>query len=369
MYTVTLIPGDGIGPEISEATKRVIEATGVSIIWDIHDAGVDVYEREGTPLPQSVLDSIKKHKIALKGPITTPVGTGFRSANVALRQTLDLFCCLRPCKSFKGARTKYEGINLAIIRENTEDLYAGLEFEKGSDNTKKLIELISLSIGKTIRPDSGISIKPISVYATERIVRFAFEYARENNRRKVTAVHKANIMKYSDGLFLETARNVARGYPDIQFEDRIVDNMCMQLVQKPELYDVIVLPNLYGDIISDLAAGLIGGLGLAPGANLGEEIAVFEPVHGSAPKYKGLNKVNPLAMILSGVMMLKHLGEREAAKRLETAVASVIQEGRYVTYDMKPTPDDPTAATTSMVAEAIIEKLTSESKWKQTVYQ
>lgn len=354
MHIVTFIPGDGIGPEISEATKRVIEATGVDIKWDIHEAGQEVFERQGTPLPQSVLDSIKKNKVALKGPITTPVGKGFRSVNVALRQTLDLYCCLRPCKTFKGARTRFENVDLIIIRENTEDLYAGIEFEKDSEDTKKLIDFITASTGKTIRPDSGISIKPISVYATERIVRFAFEYARKNNRRKVTAVHKANIMKCSDGLFLETARNVAKRYPDIEFEDRIVDNMCMQLVQKPKLYDVIVLPNLYGDVVSDLAAGLIGGLGLAPGANLGKEIAVFEPVHGSAPKYKGLNKVNPLAMILSGVMMLKHLGEAEAARRLETAVAHVIEEGRYVTYDMKPSPDDPTAATTSMVADAII---------------
>jgi len=354
MHIVTFIPGDGIGPEISEATKRVIEATGVDIKWDIHEAGQEVFERQGTPLPQSVLDSIKKNKVALKGPITTPVGKGFRSVNVALRQTLDLYCCLRPCKTFKGARTRFENVDLIIIRENTEDLYAGIEFEKDSEDTKKLIDFITASTGKTIRPDSGISIKPISVYATERIVRFAFEYARKNNRRKVTAVHKANIMKCSDGLFLETSRNVAKRYPDIEFEDRIVDNMCMQLVQKPKLYDVIVLPNLYGDVVSDLAAGLIGGLGLAPGANLGEEIAVFEPVHGSAPKYKGLNKINPLAMILSGVMMLKHLGEVEAARRLETAVAHVIEEGRYVTYDMKPSPDDPTAATTSMVADAII---------------
>jgi isocitrate dehydrogenase (NAD+) len=357
MHIVTFIPGDGIGPEISEATKRVIEAAGVDIRWEIHEAGQDVFEKQGTPLPQSVLDSIKKNRVALKGPITTPVGTGFRSVNVTLRQTLDLYCCLRPCKTFKGARTRYGNVDLIIVRENTEDLYAGIEFEKGSEGTKNLIDFIATSTGKTIRPDSGISIKPISVYATERIVRFAFEYARKNSRRKVTAVHKANIMKCSDGLFLETARNVAKKYPDIEFEDRIVDNMCMQLVQKPEIYDVLVLPNLYGDVVSDLAAGLTGGLGLAPGANLGEEIAVFEPVHGSAPKYKGLNKVNPLAMIFSGVMMLKHLGEAEAARRLETAIAHVIEEGRYVTYDMKPSPDDPTAATTSMVADAIIGKL------------
>jgi isocitrate dehydrogenase (NAD+) len=358
MYTDTFIPGDGIGPEISTATKQVIEATGVGIRWDIQEAGQEVFEKEGNPLPQRVIDSIKKNKVALKGPITTPVGSGFRSVNVTLRQTLDLYCCLRPCKVFKGVRTRYENIDLVIIRENTEDLYAGIEFVKGSEDTKKLIDFIIKSTGKVIRSDSGISIKPISVYATDRIVTFAFEFARKNKRSKVTAVHKANIMKCSDGLFLETARNVANRYPDIQFEDRIVDNMCMQLVQKPGFYDVIVLPNLYGDIISDLAAGLIGGLGLAPGANLGEEAAVFEPVHGSAPKYKGLNKVNPLAMILSGVMMLRHLGEFAIAERLEKAVASVIEEGKYLTYDMKPTPDDPTAATTSMIADAIIKKLT-----------
>jgi isocitrate dehydrogenase (NAD+) len=357
MYTVTFIPGDGIGPEISEATKQVIEATGVDIRWDIQEAGQDVFEKEGTPLPQRVIDSIRKNKIALKGPITTPVGTGFRSVNVTLRQTLDLYCCLRPCKTFKGARTRYKDIDLVVVRENTEDLYAGIEFEKGTKDAENLINFILKATGKQIRVDSGISIKPISVYGTERIVTFALEYARKNKRKKVTAVHKANIMKYSDGLFLETARTVAKKYPDIQFEDRIVDNMCMQLVQKPELYDVIVLPNLYGDVVSDLAAGLIGGLGLAPGANLGEDLALFEPVHGSAPKYKGLNKVNPLAMILSGVMMLRHIGETERADRLEKAVAAIIEEGRYVTYDMKPTPDDPTAATTSMVAEAIVKKL------------
>lgn len=357
MYTITLIPGDGVGPEISEAAKRVIESTGIPVKWDIQEAGLNVYEKEGTPLPQRIIDSIKKNKVALKGPITTPVGKGFRSVNVTLRQNLDLYCCLRPSKTFKGVRTRFQDVDLVIIRENTEDLYAGIEFKKDSEDTKKIIDLIHELTGKNIRGDSGISIKPISVYATERIVRFAFEYARKNNRKKITAVHKANIMKYSDGLFLETARNVATNYSHIEFEDRIVDNMCMQLVQKPELYDVIVLPNLYGDIVSDLSAGLIGGLGIAPGANLGEEYAVFEPVHGSAPKYKGLNKVNPLAMILSGVMMLKHLGEFKAAERLESAIASVIEEGKNVTYDMKPTPDDPTAATTSKMADAIIERL------------
>lgn len=357
MHTITLIPGDGIGPEIAEATRRVIDAAGVSIKWELHNAGEDVYAKEGTPLPQHVIDSIKKNRVAIKGPVTTPVGTGFRSVNVTLRQELDLYACLRPCRSFKGARTKYAGIDLVIVRENTEDLYAGIEFKKASASALRLIDFVKETTGKTISPDSGISIKPISVSATERIVRFAFEYARKNKRKKVTAVHKANIMKYTDGLFLEVSREVAGKYPDIEFEDRIIDNMCMQLVQKPELYDVLVLPNLYGDIISDLAAGLIGGLGLAPGANLGDNMAVFEPTHGSAPKYKGLNKANPLAMILSGVMMLNHIGEREAADRLGKAVASLMEEGRHVTYDMKEAQDDPSAATTSSVADAIIEKL------------
>lgn len=356
-HRVTLIPGDGVGPEISEATKRVIEATGVQIEWDIQYAGEDIYKNEGTPLPGRVIESIKKNKVAIKGPVTTPVGTGFRSVNVTLRQELDLYACLRPCRSFKGAKAKYDNIDLVIVRENTEDLYAGIEFRKGKDETLQLIDFVKTRTGKAIRPDSGISIKPISVFGTERIVRFAFEYARKNKRKKVTAVHKANIMKYSDGLFLEAARGVAAGYTDIEFEDRIIDNMCMQLVQKPELYDVLVLPNLYGDIVSDLAAGLIGGLGLAPGANMGDGIAVFEPTHGSAPKYKGLNKMNPIAMILSGIMMLRYIGETGPAARIERAVASVIEEGRDVTYDMKPAPDDQTAVTTSRVADAISEKL------------
>lgn len=357
MHTVTLIPGDGVGPEISEAARRVIEAAGAPVRWEVQEAGEETYRREGTPLPQRVIDSIRKNRVALKGPVTTPVGTGFRSVNVALRQALDLYCCLRPCKSFKGVRSRYREVDLVIIRENTEDLYAGIEFRKGDADTEKLIGFVAETTGKTIRPDSGVSIKPISVSASRRIVEFAFEYARKHNRRKVTAVHKANIMKYSDGLFLEAAREVASQNADIGFEDRIIDNMCMQLVQKPESYDVLVLPNLYGDIISDLAAGLVGGLGVAPGANIGEGISLFEPTHGSAPKYKGLNKINPIAMILSGVMMLEHLGETDVAARLERAVASVIEEGRDVTYDMKPAPDDPSAATTSRVADAIIERL------------
>ncbi|MBI4698098.1 MAG: isocitrate/isopropylmalate dehydrogenase family protein [Nitrospirae bacterium] len=357
MHKITLIPGDGVGPEITEAARRVLEATGVSFTWDIQDAGEDVFRKEGNPLPDRVLESIKKNKVALKGPITTPVGSGFRSVNVLLRQSLDLYCCLRPCKTYKGARSRFDNVDLVIVRENTEDLYAGIEYQKESEGAKTLIEFIGNTTGKRVRQDSGISIKPISVYATERIMRFAFEYARKNKRKKVTAVHKANIMKYSDGLFLETARNVAQKYPDIEFEDKIIDNMCMQLVQKPEIYDMLVLPNLYGDVVSDLAAGLIGGLGLAPGANIGDEFAVFEATHGSAPKYKGLNKINPMAMILSGGLMLRHLGEMEAAVRLDDAIVSVIKEGKIVTYDMKPSPDDPTAASTSEVADAIISRM------------
>jgi isocitrate dehydrogenase (NAD+) len=356
-HRVTFIPGDGVGPEIAEATRRVLEATGVEFDWDVQEAGAEVMDRYGTPLPDHVLQSIRTNRVAIKGPITTPVGTGFRSVNVALRKELDLYCCLRPCKWYPGVRSRYENVDIVICRENHEDLYAGIEFEQGQPETRKLIDFIADVTGKRIREDAGISLKPISVTGTRRIVRFAFEYARRYGRRKVTAVHKANIMKFSDGLFLATAREVARDYPDIQFEDRIVDNLAMQLVQRPEEYDVLVLPNLYGDIISDLCAGLIGGLGVAPGANVGDEVAVFEATHGSAPKYRGMNKVNPMAMMLSGVLMLRHLGEEGAADRLEAAIAAVIREGRSVTYDMKPTRDDPTAVGTSQVADAVIEKL------------
>ncbi len=359
MHKITLIPGDGIGPEIAEATQRVLEGTGVAFDWDVQSAGEDVYKEEGTPLPDRVLESIKKNKVAIKGPITTPVGKGFRSVNVTMRQSLDLYSCVRPCKSYKGAKVIYDNIDIVIFRENTEDLYAGIEYAKDTDGAKGVIDLVKNFSDRTIRSDSGISIKPISVFCSERIVRGAFEYARKNNRRKVTAVHKANIMKHSDGLFLDVARETAGKYPDIEFDDRIIDNMCMQLVQKPELYDVLVLPNLYGDIISDLCAGLIGGLGMAPGANIGDDCAVFEATHGSAPKYKGLNKVNPLAMILSGEMMLRYLGETDAADRLDQAIADVVREGRDVTYDLKPSADDPSAATTSGMADAIIAKMKS----------
>jgi len=347
-----------MGPEITEAAKRCIEATGIDVTWDIVEAGADVMDKYGTPLPDKVLESIRKNKVALKGPIITPVGGGFRSVNVEMRQALDLFVCLRPCKSYEGVRSRYKDIDIVIFRENTEDLYAGIEFEKGKPETKKIIAAIKKLTSRVIKADSGISIKPNSVSGTERIFKFAFEYAIKNKRKKVTAVHKANILKFSDGLFLKTARKVAGKYKGkIEFEDRIVDNMCMQLVQKPELYDCLVLPNLYGDIISDLCAGLVGGLGVAPGANIGDKEALFEPTHGAAPKYKGQNKVNPTAMILSGVLMLKYIGESDAANRLENAVAAVIKEGKSVTYDMKPHRDDPRAVGTSQMADAIIGKL------------
>jgi len=357
MTDVTLITGDGIGPEIAEAARRCIDAAGAGIKWDIMEAGVEVMERVGTPLPDATVESIKKNGVALKAPITTPVGKGYRSINVHLRQTLDLYACLRPSKSYEGVRSRYSGIDLVVVRENTEDLYAGIEFEKGRDDTAEIINWINKHSSRKISSDSGISIKPISVKATERIVAFAFDYARKMGRKKVTSVHKANIMKFSDGLWLDVSRQVAKRYPDIEFEDRIVDNMCMQLIQKPELYDVIVLPNLYGDIISDLCAGLVGGLGVAPGANIGEKGAIFEATHGSAPKYKGQNKVNPTALILSGVLMLRHIDKMAEADKLEAAVAAVIAEGKNVTYDMKPDRNDPTAVGTSEMADAIIEKI------------
>jgi isocitrate dehydrogenase (NAD+) len=356
-HEVTLIPGDGTGPELTEATRRVLEATGVDLDWDVQYAGADVMDDYGgNPLPEQVLDSILHTGVALKGPITTPVGGGFRSVNVTLRKTLDLYGQVRPCKSYPGVRSRYEDVDLIVVREATEDLYAGIEYEEGSEEAREVAEWIAAHGGRI--PDrSGISIKPISVGGTRRIVEFAFDYARRNGRRKVTAVHKANIMKFSDGLFLRVAREVAEENGDVEFEDRIVDNLCMQLVQRPEEYDVLVLPNLYGDIVSDLCAGLIGGLGLAPGANFGTRAAVFEPTHGSAPKYAGQNKVNPMAMMLSGVLMLRHLDETAAADRLEGAIADVIAEGRSVTYDMKPRRDDPTAVGTSDVADAIINRL------------
>ncbi|MDO8568892.1 MAG: isocitrate/isopropylmalate dehydrogenase family protein [Dehalococcoidales bacterium] len=350
-YKITLIPGDGIGPEVTEATRRVLEATGVSFEWEPGKAGAEVMEKEGTPLPKSVLDSIRKNRVALKGPVTTPIGSGFRSVNVALRKELDLYACVRPCKIYPGVPSCYKDVNLVIVRENTEDLYAGIEFDKGTPEAAALIKLI----GKKVGADSAFSLKLISESGSKRIVRFAFEYARSYGRKKVTAVHKANIMKFTDGLFLSVARELAKEYPDIAFEDRLVDNMAMQLVKTPQQFDVLVTPNLYGDILSDLCAGLVGGLGVAPGANIGEGIAIFEPTHGSAPKYTGLNKVNPVAMMLSGMMMLHHLGEAEAGERLERAIAEVIAEGKNVTYDLKP--EGKGGVGTSQVADAVIKKL------------
>ena len=335
-HRVTLIPGDGIGPELAEATRRVLDASGIEFEWEVVDAGEAVMAEHGTPLPEHVLDSIRRNRVALKGPITTPIGVGFRSVNVTLRQVLGLYANLRPARSMRGVLSRFEDIDLVIVRENTEDLYAGIEHRVGRDAAE--------------------SIKIITREASERIARFAFEYAVANRRRKVTAVHKANIMKLSDGLFLESCRTVAADYAGrIEFEDRIVDNMCMQLVQKPELYDVLVLPNLYGDIVSDLAAGLVGGLGVAPGANIGTDAAVFEPVHGSAPKYAGQNKANPTALVLSGALMLRHLGHPDAAERVETALRDVVAEGRAVTYDLGGT------AGTSQFADAIIERLASRT--------
>jgi isocitrate dehydrogenase (NAD+) len=314
-YAVTLIPGDGIGPELSEATRTVLEATGIGFEWDVQEAGEATIAAEGTPLPDRVIDSIRRNGIAIKGPITTPIGSGFRSVNVGLRQALELYANVRPARTMKGVETRYDDVDLIIVRENTEDLYAGIEHMVGKDAAE--------------------SIKIITRAASQRIARYAFEYAVKNGRRKVTAVHKANIMKLSDGLFLESCQQVAAEYEGrVAFEDRIVDNMCMQLVQKPELYDVLVLPNLYGDIVSDLAAGLVGGLGVAPGANIGEKAAVFEPVHGSAPKYAGQNKANPTALILSGALMLRHLGELSAADAIESAVREVVAAGETVTYDL-----------------------------------
>ncbi len=356
-HRITVIPGDGIGPEIMDATIRVLEATGVDFDWDYREAGLHADEKYGSVLPEEVLDSVRKNKVAIKGPITTPRGGGFRSVNVALRKMLDLYACLRPAKSYPGVRSRYQNIDLVIVRENHEDLYGGVEFEKGDPAIQKIGELTEAAGMGRIRDDAGLSLKIISETGTTRVARFAFEYARKYGRRKVTAVAKDNILKFTDGLFFATARKVAGRYSDIEYQEVLVDNMAMQLVQKPENYDLLLLPNLYGDVLSDLCAGLIGGLGVAPGANLGDEIALFEPVHGSAPKYAGQNKVNPMALMLSGVMMLRHIGETQAADCVEGALAAVIAEGKSVTYDMKPSPDDPTAVGTSQVADAIIEKM------------
>jgi isocitrate dehydrogenase (NAD+) len=354
-HNVTFIPGDGIGPEVADATRRVLEATGVGFQWDTAIIGSQAQDKFGTPLPDQTLQSIRRNKVALKGPVTTPIGAGFRSVNVALRQALDLYACLRPYKIYPGVKTPFQSVDIVVVRENTEDLYAGIEFAKDDSETKKLLDLVLNATGKEIRKDSAVSLKVISQTASRRIVKFAFEYARQNGRKKVTAVHKANILKFTDGLFLNIAREVAKDYNEIEFNDVLVDAICMELVRKPRIFDVLVLPNLYGDIISDLCAGLVGGMGLAPGANIGDETAIFEPAHGSAPKYAGQNKVNPMAMMLSGVMMLHYLREEESAERLGNAIAEVIAEGKNVTYDLKL--DPATAVGTSQVADAVIAKL------------
>jgi isocitrate dehydrogenase (NAD+) len=358
---VTLIPGDGVGPEITDATVRVLEATGVPFDWDVRQAGENVMAEYGTPLPAHVLDSIRRTRVALKGPITTPVGTGFRSVNVALRQELELYACVRPIRAYPGARNLRDDLDFVIVRENSEDIYIGIEFERGTPECEQVLETVSTLSRKRIRPDSGLSIKPISVFGSERIVQYAFDYARQYGRRKLTLVHKANIMKHTDGLYLAVGRQVAERNPDIEFEDRIVDNMCMQLVLRPSEYDVLVCPNLYGDIVSDLGAGMIGGLGLAPGANIGADAAVFEATHGSAPKYAGQNRVNPMALMLSGMLMLRHLQRTAEADAVEQAIADVIREGRSLTYDMKANRGDPTAVGTSQVADALVERLRAGS--------
>ncbi|HVW81713.1 MAG TPA: isocitrate/isopropylmalate dehydrogenase family protein [Mycobacteriales bacterium] len=360
-HEVTLIPGDGTGPELTEATRRVLEAaaatTGSSFVWDQQEAGVDIMETAGTPLPDATLESVRRTGLAIKGPITTPIGTGFRSVNVALRYELDLYACVRPCKSYEGMRTRFDHVDVVIVRENTEDLYAGIEYEAHSKEADEVIAYLNGLQDKKIREGSGISIKPMSEFGSERIIRYAFEYARDNGRKRVHCVTKSNIMKHTDGLFLSVFREVAKDFPDIEPWENLVDATCMGLIQRPEEWDVLVLPNLYGDILSDLTAGMVGGLGVAPGANIGAKAAVFEATHGSAPKYKGQNKVNPTAMILSGEMMLRHIGETVAADNLERAVSEVIAEGTSVTYDLKPHRDDPTAVGTSQYADAIIAKL------------
>ncbi|MDQ3444391.1 MAG: isocitrate/isopropylmalate dehydrogenase family protein [Chloroflexota bacterium] len=356
-YQVSLIPGDGIGPEVAEATRRILEATGIGFEWDYCDAGLDALEKHGDVLPEATLESVRKNGIGLKGPITTPVGSGFRSVNVGLRQALNLYANLRPGKTIPGVQAAFDNIDLVIVRENLEDTYAGVEFDTGTQEAAEVIAAINARSQKQIAANAAITIKMITPENSRRIVEYAFDYARKNKRKKVTAVHKANIMKYSDGLFLRVAQEVAAENPDLQFEDRIVDNMCMQLMQKPELYDVLVMPNLYGDIVSDLVAGMIGGLGVAPGGNIGMEAAVFEPIHGSAPSHAGKNEANPMAMTLSGALMLRHLGEIDAAERVEGAVAAVIGEGKDVTYDLREDRDPSKAATTSGMADAIIARL------------
>jgi isocitrate dehydrogenase (NAD+) len=358
-YNVTLIPGDGIGPEVTEATRRVLESTGIGFNWEYRDAGMIAQDKHGDTLPEETLESIKRNKIGLKGPITTPIGGGFRSVNVGLRQSLGLYANLRPGKTITGVQSTFDDIDLVVVRENMEGMYSGIEFDTQTPEAAEVIGAINSLSKKKIAPSAAISIKVITPEATERIVRFGYEYARANGRKKVTIVHKANIMKFTDGLFLRIAQEIAKEYPDIETNDRIIDNMCMQLMQKPEEYDVLVTANLYGDIISDLIAGMVGGLGVAPSGNIGEGVAVFEPIHGSAPSHAGKNEANPAAMILSGALMLRHLGEQASAAKIEQAVANVIATGDRVTYDLREDRDPSKAAGTSNMADAIIERVTA----------
>ena len=357
LHRVTLIPGDGIGPEVTEAARRALEATGVAFEWDLQDLGAESYAREGPALLERAVESIRERGVAIKGPTSTPSGSGFRSINIALRNALDLYAGIRPCKAYPGVRTPFAETDLVVVRMNHEDLYAGIEYRRDEDAAEQLRALVRETRGVELSPDTGISLKPLSVQASARVARRAFEYAREHGRGRVTAVHKATVMRYTDGLFLEACRDVAAGYPDVEFDDRLVDNVCHQLVSHPEECDVLLLPIMYGDIVSDVGAGMVGGLGMAPGANVGDEAAVFEAVHGSAPRHAGRDRANPFALTLSGVMLLRHVGERDAADRLEAAIAAVVREGRSVTYDLMATRDDPGAAPTSQVTDAVIEHL------------
>jgi isocitrate dehydrogenase (NAD+) len=356
-HRVTLIPGDGIGPEVVEAARRVVAAAGVEVRWDVQEIGLHAFDRTGEVLPSRAVSSIRENGVALKGPIETPPGAGIRSANIALRKELDLFANVRPCRIYPGVPSRYEDVDLLVVRENTEDVYTGVEFEVGTVEVKELIGFIEETTGVRIRQDSGISVKAISHEGSERIVRFAFEEARRRGREKVTAGHKANIMKFSDGLFLDVARRVAARYPDVPFDDRIIDALCMQLVQSPERFDVLVLPNLYGDIVSELGAGLIGGPGVAPGVQLGEDVAVFEATHGTAPRLAGRDRADPVGLMLSAAMMLRHLGEGEAGDRLEGAVAGVVADGANVTPDLRGPGDERPAVGTKRMAEAVAERL------------
>jgi isocitrate dehydrogenase (NAD+) len=356
-HRITLIPGDGAGPELVDAARVAMEATGVALEWDLQPAGLSVVEHEGTPMPPRVIESIRANGAALKGPLGTPAG--FRSVNVGMRAALGLYAAVRPCRLFPGVPARYRRVDVVVIRELTEGSYTGIEFERGAPQTAELIAFIQRTTGKRVREDSGLSIKAISEHGSRRVARFAFEHALENGRRIVTAGHKANIMKFSDGLFLETVRDEARAHPRIGFEERIIDNLAMQLVQRPEAFDVLLLPNLYGDIVSDLCAGLIGGLGLAPGMNVGEGCAVFEATHGTVSSYRGLNRANPMAIMLSGAMLLRHVGEAGAGDRLEAAVAAVLAEGRTITDDLRPSRHDPEAATTTEVRDAVVEAVGS----------